>query len=310
MHAATAHSWHPDGAAGRVVPPGYAPVAPGHGHALSRVEFAVAPIAPPRTRARAAAPTLLARSMREFAARSSSAAIQAAAQQQPAQGPRAQAGARRRADEARVQQLRGVFAAYDADGDGWLSVEQLTLALLALGLQPVAAVVTRFTGAAPPHPGAAAAAAAATAAATPRAAASATSATSAQDATTPRVDGGDGDDGAEGGVEDDDGGVGRGGCGAHGDAAPAAAAAAGAGASPDTRAPCVDLATVRGACGLERGGRAGGRGGSPPRPRRAVSRHVLTMGWGLREGEEGGLIPASRMTSWGPPWAWPGLGFA
>ena len=257
MHAATAHSWHPDGAAGRVVPPGYAPVAPGHGHALSRVEFAVAPIVPPRTRARAAAPTLLARSMREFAARSSSAAIQAAAQQQPAQGPRAQAGARRRADEARVQQLRGVFAAYDADGDGWLSVEQLTLALLALGLQPAAAVVARFTGAAPPHPGAAAAAAAA-AAATPRAAVSATSATSAQDATTPRVDGGDGDDGAEGGLDDDDGSVGRGGRGAHGDAAPAAAAAAGAGASPDTRAPCVDLATVRGACGRERGGRAGG----------------------------------------------------
>ena len=83
-----------------------------------------------------------------MAARSSSAAGLAAAAQALAGGEhgesRAMSALRHRADEARVQQLRGVFAAYDADGDGRVTPEQLHLALLALGLQPVPSLTNLF----------------------------------------------------------------------------------------------------------------------------------------------------------------------
>ena len=51
---------------------------------------------------------------------------------------------RNRADEARVAQLRGVFAAFDLDRDGALSRAELPPALLALGIQPTDAVVARY----------------------------------------------------------------------------------------------------------------------------------------------------------------------
>lgn len=43
---------------------------------------------------------------------------------------------KQRADEARIQQLRGIFAAYDEDRDGLLNELELASALLALGLEP------------------------------------------------------------------------------------------------------------------------------------------------------------------------------
>lgn len=43
---------------------------------------------------------------------------------------------KQRADEARIQQLRGVFAAYDEDRDGLLNEVELASAMLALGLEP------------------------------------------------------------------------------------------------------------------------------------------------------------------------------
>lgn len=49
-----------------------------------------------------------------------------------------------RADEARVQQLRGIFAAYDEDRDGLLNELELGSALLALGLEPSARTLQRF----------------------------------------------------------------------------------------------------------------------------------------------------------------------
>jgi hypothetical protein len=50
---------------------------------------------------------------------------------------RAAAALKRRADESRVTQLRGVFAAFDEDRDGALDEErELPVALLALGLEP------------------------------------------------------------------------------------------------------------------------------------------------------------------------------
>lgn len=56
---------------------------------------------------------------------------------------------KRRADEARVQQLRGIFAAFDEDGDGILSPPELANALLALGVEPTSHVLARFNMAAP-----------------------------------------------------------------------------------------------------------------------------------------------------------------
>ncbi len=52
---------------------------------------------------------------------------------------------KRRADEARLQQLRGVFAAHDEDGDGELQGPELEAALLALGFQPTQRASQRFT---------------------------------------------------------------------------------------------------------------------------------------------------------------------
>jgi Ca2+-binding EF-hand superfamily protein len=49
-----------------------------------------------------------------------------------------------RADEARVQQLRGIFAAYDEDRDGLLNELELGSALLALGLEPSVKMLQRF----------------------------------------------------------------------------------------------------------------------------------------------------------------------
>ena len=89
----------------------------------------------------------LAREMRSVAARSSSALSIEAARSALAgvePGARPAVARRRRADEARVHQLRGVFAAYDADGDGRLTLEQLRMTLLALGLQPAPALLNLF----------------------------------------------------------------------------------------------------------------------------------------------------------------------
>jgi hypothetical protein len=52
---------------------------------------------------------------------------------------------RKRADEARTQQLRGVFAAFDEDRDGVLLTDELRSALLALGVDPTPATLARFT---------------------------------------------------------------------------------------------------------------------------------------------------------------------
>lgn len=56
---------------------------------------------------------------------------------------------KRRADEARLQQLRGVFAAYDEDRDGHLDGEELVNAMLALGFEPSQKALQRFTLASP-----------------------------------------------------------------------------------------------------------------------------------------------------------------
>jgi hypothetical protein len=52
---------------------------------------------------------------------------------------------RKRADEARTQQLRGVFAAFDEDRDGLLLPGELKGALLALGVDPTPPTLARFT---------------------------------------------------------------------------------------------------------------------------------------------------------------------
>ena len=49
-----------------------------------------------------------------------------------------------RAAEARSQQLRGIFAAFDENRDGLLSQAELSSALLALGVQPSAAALQSF----------------------------------------------------------------------------------------------------------------------------------------------------------------------
>jgi hypothetical protein len=57
---------------------------------------------------------------------------------------------KKRADESRLQQLRGIFASYDEDRDGVLSKDrELPNALLALGFEPSARAVQRFVLASP-----------------------------------------------------------------------------------------------------------------------------------------------------------------
>lgn len=55
---------------------------------------------------------------------------------------------KKRADAARVQQLRGVFAACDEDVDGFLSLRELKNSLLAIGVDPVAETLARFSNSA------------------------------------------------------------------------------------------------------------------------------------------------------------------
>jgi Ca2+-binding EF-hand superfamily protein len=53
---------------------------------------------------------------------------------------------KRRADEARVTQLRGIFAAYDEDRDGVLSSSrELPVALMALGIEPSEKMLQHFS---------------------------------------------------------------------------------------------------------------------------------------------------------------------
>ena len=64
------------------------------------------------------------------------------------QAPRARQLASR-GEEARAQQLRGIFAAFDEDRDGLLSEAELTAALLSLGLDPTREALARFARASP-----------------------------------------------------------------------------------------------------------------------------------------------------------------
>ena len=52
---------------------------------------------------------------------------------------------RKRADDSRIAQLRGVFAAFDLDRDGLLSSDELDRALLSLGIRSVPDVVALYT---------------------------------------------------------------------------------------------------------------------------------------------------------------------
>ena len=65
----------------------------------------------------------------------------------PTRSERATATLRVRADEARTQQLRGVFAAFDENRDGLLTELELAPALLALGVDPTPATIARFVSA-------------------------------------------------------------------------------------------------------------------------------------------------------------------
>jgi hypothetical protein len=123
------------------------PYADGYAPLRASVSSSYAVPVAPVPRASAGAPVRLARGMQDYAARASSTALldtHAGAMARVPPPQRAAVAARRRADDARIQQLRGVFAAYDADGDGQLTVDQLALALLALGLQPTDATLSRF----------------------------------------------------------------------------------------------------------------------------------------------------------------------
>ena len=53
------------------------------------------------------------------------------------------------ADEARSQQLRGIFAAFDEDRDGLLSEEELKSALLSLSIDPTQVTLSRFARVSP-----------------------------------------------------------------------------------------------------------------------------------------------------------------
>ena len=64
------------------------------------------------------------------------------------QAPRARQLASR-GEEARAQQLRGIFAAFDEDRDGLLSEAELSSALLSLGLDPTREALARFARASP-----------------------------------------------------------------------------------------------------------------------------------------------------------------
>jgi Ca2+-binding EF-hand superfamily protein len=54
-----------------------------------------------------------------------------------------------RSDEARGQQLRGIFAAFDEDRDGLLNEGELSSALLSLGIDPTPATMARYAKASP-----------------------------------------------------------------------------------------------------------------------------------------------------------------
>jgi hypothetical protein len=54
-----------------------------------------------------------------------------------------------RSEEARSQQLRGIFAAFDEDRDGLLSETELISALLSLGFDPTPEALQRFARASP-----------------------------------------------------------------------------------------------------------------------------------------------------------------
>lgn len=93
----------------------------------------------------------LADAMRALSEDSSSAAHTAAAAALAAGAPPPQRRAilrRRLADNARVVQLRGVFSAFDGDGDGALGGAELPRALLALGVQPTEGTLAHFAAAA------------------------------------------------------------------------------------------------------------------------------------------------------------------
>jgi hypothetical protein len=97
--------------------------------------------------------TRLSRAVAAARAGGSSAAAQAefaAATAGMTQRQRAAFALKRRADEGRITQLRGVFAAFDEDRDGVLSAErELPVALLALGVEPSAKALQQLTLAAP-----------------------------------------------------------------------------------------------------------------------------------------------------------------
>jgi hypothetical protein len=97
--------------------------------------------------------TRLSRAVAAARAGGSSAATQAefaAATAGMTQRQRAAFALKRRADEGRITQLRGVFAAFDEDRDGVLSAErELPVALLALGVEPSAKALQQLTLAAP-----------------------------------------------------------------------------------------------------------------------------------------------------------------
>lgn len=104
------------------------------------VEINVEPMAKLRTPS-----SVLSKGMQSYASATSSSPVQSI-RSNPS------LAARRREDEARIQQLRGVFAAYDGDSDSWLTIDELRLALLALGIQPTGTVVDRFKATAATHP--------------------------------------------------------------------------------------------------------------------------------------------------------------
>jgi Ca2+-binding EF-hand superfamily protein len=102
---------------------------------------------PDASRVRASG-TALARALAALSAGVSGAGAPAAGAAGSTRTERSLATLRSRADEARAQQLRGVFAAFDEDRDGLLSEAELASALLALGVDPTPRAVARFTAAA------------------------------------------------------------------------------------------------------------------------------------------------------------------